>query len=107
MGRDNNSSPVPLAALADKLDVGLNHPLLERTAEALEYLLSDNQVPFMPTTPLDAFSMLLADRLRYKPNERDMVAMHHEFGLLDPSTGVMVRTTTMRKREVCFFSLFC
>jgi len=30
------------------------------------------------TTPLDAFALLLADKLRYQPNERDMVVLSHE-----------------------------
>ena len=30
---------------------------------------------------MEAFSNLLADRLVYEERERDMVAMHHEFGV--------------------------
>ena len=33
------------------------------------------------STTLDAFCSLLEDKLVYAPGERDMVAMHHEFGI--------------------------
>lgn len=35
-------------------------------------------LPSRPATPIDLFSHLLAYRLRYNPNERDMVILHHE-----------------------------
>ncbi|ESK83942.1 saccharopine dehydrogenase (nadp+ l-glutamate-forming) [Moniliophthora roreri MCA 2997] len=35
-------------------------------------------VPKQPTTPLDLFTLLLSHKLRYAPDERDVVVMSHE-----------------------------
>ncbi|KZT63559.1 hypothetical protein DAEQUDRAFT_770505 [Daedalea quercina L-15889] len=44
-------------------------------------------VPSGPTTPLDAFALLLADRLRYQPCERDMVVLSHELVASSPASS--------------------
>ena len=65
-----------------------------QVADALQFLLNgqeqNDSKPLRSPTALDAFSTLLADRLRYLPGERDMVAMHHEFGIEDERTGKKV-----------------
>ncbi|KAI9093121.1 Saccharopine dehydrogenase-domain-containing protein [Phlyctochytrium arcticum] len=70
---------------------------LARIMEALEWLgmLSADNALALPATeasasavsPLDAFCSLLQSRLVYKEGERDMVAMHHEFGINWGSAG--------------------
>ena len=48
---------------------------------SLEWLFSPESLPPPPTkaaTLIDHFSALLAHKLRYEPNERDMVILHHE-----------------------------
>ncbi|KAG2222858.1 hypothetical protein INT45_000473 [Circinella minor] len=75
-----------------------NEAMGGQVADALQFLLTgqeqnDNKLPRFPTA-LDAFSALLADRLRYLPGERDMVAMHHEFGIEDQCTGKKEKATS-------------
>ncbi|KAI9244018.1 alpha-aminoadipic semialdehyde synthase [Phascolomyces articulosus] len=67
-----------------------------QVSNALQFLLSggNNKIPPQSPTSLDAFSALLADRLCYLPGERDMVAMHHEFGIEDQRTGKKEKVTS-------------
>lgn len=44
-------------------------------------------VPGHQTTPLDAFALLLADRLCYQPGERDMVVLSHEIVARSPESS--------------------
>lgn len=47
-------------------------------------LSSENMVKLSkgsPSTVLDAFCTLLQDKLVYTAGERDMICMHHEFGI--------------------------
>ncbi|ORZ00118.1 Saccharopine dehydrogenase-domain-containing protein [Syncephalastrum racemosum] len=83
-------------ALAERLGVDRHHAIVERVHEALDFLAADKTAPYaqQATTPLDAFSALLAHRLQYLPGERDMVAMHHAFEVEDPKTNRMESITS-------------
>ncbi|KAI8139537.1 Saccharopine dehydrogenase-domain-containing protein [Fennellomyces sp. T-0311] len=67
-----------------------------KVAGALQYLLAGDNTRGTPSSPtsLDAFSALLADRLCYLPGERDMVAMHHEFDIVDSRNGKKEKVTS-------------
>ena len=61
-----------------------NNAVLPRLVDAIKWLgLNDPKlgVDAKATSTLDAFCSLLQDKLVYEPHERDMVAMHHEFGI--------------------------
>lgn len=72
-------------------------------------LLGDNSdLPSLPAkypkTPIDHFCALLSHKLRYLPGERDMVILHHEFGISngDVKTSTLVaygddKSTAMAK----------
>lgn len=50
----------------------------------LDMFSAKNTVRLAPgssSTILDAFCALLQERLVYAPGERDMICMHHEFGI--------------------------
>ncbi|KAI9496686.1 Saccharopine dehydrogenase-domain-containing protein [Zychaea mexicana] len=72
--------------------------MVPQVADALQYLLGAGEERGVPPrqlpSALDAFSTLLAGRLRYLPGERDMVAMHHEFGIEDQRTGKKEKATS-------------
>lgn len=57
--------------------------MVEKTWSAISYFLSEEQekVNASNGSALDLFSILLSRRLKYDKGERDMVAMHHEFGV--------------------------
>jgi alpha-aminoadipic semialdehyde synthase len=69
--------------MADKLGLPKDHPMAEKTWSAISYFLSvDGSVASINgNTALDLFSTVLARKLKYDHGERDMVAMHHEFGV--------------------------
>ncbi len=49
-----------------------------------------------PITPADALALYLAHALRYAPNERDLVLLHHEIVARDPRSGTeQVHTSTL------------
>ena len=75
-----------------------------QVVDALQYLLAGDKTrgATTPPTALDAFSALLADRLCYLPGERDMVAMHHEFDIVDPRNGRKV----INDRGIFFFYFY-
>ncbi len=50
----------------------------------------------VPITPADALALYLAHALRYSPNERDLVLLHHEIVARDPRSGAeQVHTSTL------------
>lgn len=52
--------------------------------------------PPAPITPVDALALYLAHTLRYAPNERDLVLLHHEIVACDPRSGAeQVHTSTL------------
>ena len=65
------------SAAKDLIDPSQMEPLLR----ALDWLFSPASLPPLPTkpaVPIDLFSALLAHKLRYNSQERDMVILHHE-----------------------------
>lgn len=69
--------------MTDKLGLPKDHPMVEKTWSAISYFLSvDGSVTSINgNAALDLFSTVLARTLKYDHGERDMVAMHHEFGV--------------------------
>lgn len=69
--------------MVQKLGIPRDHPMTEKVWSAISFFLSDTAADFKNTgdSALDIFSSLLSKRLKYQKGERDMVAMHHEFGI--------------------------
>ncbi|CAO3676791.1 unnamed protein product [Umbelopsis vinacea] len=90
-------------AILDRLHLDASNPLVPKIFEALQFLSlingNDSSAPAFPAgqqiAPLDAFSALLASKLCYQPGERDMVAMHHEFGIIDRNGKPQNMTSTL------------
>lgn len=78
--------------MVKKLGLPRDHPMTEKVWSAISFFLSDKAADFNDTgdSALDIFSSLLSKRLKYEKGERDMVAMHHEFGI-EHSSGKKVR----------------
>nr|KAJ3417907.1 hypothetical protein HK105_000609 [Polyrhizophydium stewartii] len=89
------------AGIASKLALDLSRPdhaaKLDRVASALNWLnmLSDKHEAEPSASVLDAFCALLQRKLVYAPGERDMVAMHHVFGIEWANGHTEKRTSTM------------
>ncbi|TCD71109.1 hypothetical protein EIP91_000203 [Steccherinum ochraceum] len=49
--------------------------------------IDDALLPKSPAPPIDVFAALLAHKLRYLPDERDLVVLSHEIVAADPTTG--------------------
>ncbi|KAG2187767.1 hypothetical protein INT44_005457, partial [Umbelopsis vinacea] len=88
-------------AILDRLQLSPSNPLVPKIFEALEWLSLTNShdssaFPAVEQiAPLDAFSALLASKLSYQPGERDMVAMHHEFGVVQRNGDLQTMTSTL------------
>jgi alpha-aminoadipic semialdehyde synthase len=71
--------------MVNKLALPKDHPMTEKVWSAISYFLSGKGNDFSningSNTAIDIFSSLLSKRLKYDKGERDMVAMHHEFGV--------------------------
>lgn len=78
--------------MVEKLGLPKDHEMTEKVWSAISFFLSDKSKDFKSTndSALDIFSSLLSKRLKYEKGERDMVAMHHEFGI-EHSSGKKVR----------------
>lgn len=92
------------AAIADRLDLPKNHPSVGKVVDALQWLSlmpsanAHNGTPFTAqnsTTNLDSFCNLLMNKLKYNPHERDMVILHHEFGVQLKDGTDQTRTSTL------------
>lgn len=93
------------AAIADRLDLPKNHSSVGKVVDALQWLSlmpsainSTNGAPFTAqnsTTNLDSFCNLLMNKLKYNPHERDMVILHHEFGVQLKDGTDQTRTSTL------------
>ncbi|KAI8640529.1 Saccharopine dehydrogenase-domain-containing protein [Parasitella parasitica] len=86
--------------MADKLGLPKDHFMIEKTWSAISYFLSANdkeEVNSPNGSALDLFSILLAKSLKYDKGERDMVAMHHEFGVEHRSGKKETLTSTLIK----------
>ncbi|KAF9293993.1 hypothetical protein BGZ74_011470 [Mortierella antarctica] len=99
---DNNSRT---AAIADRLDLPKNHPSVGKVVDALKWLSlmptstaassGDAFTAKNSTTSLDSFCTLLMNKLKYLPLERDMVILHHEFGVQLKNGQEQTRTSTL------------
>ncbi|KAG0096191.1 hypothetical protein BGZ93_004881 [Podila epicladia] len=99
---DNNSRT---AAIADRLDLPKNHPSVGKVVDALKWLAlmpssttassGDAFTAKNSTTSLDSFCTLLMNKLKYLPLERDMVILHHEFGVQLKNGQEQTRTSTL------------
>lgn len=71
--------------MVNKLGLSKDHPMTEKVWSAISFFLSDQNTEFnnggSHHSALDLFSSLLSKQLKYQKGERDMVAMHHEFGI--------------------------
>lgn len=84
--------------MVDKLGLPKEHFMIEKTWSAISYFLSANdqeRINSKNGSALDLFSILLSRRLKYDKGERDMVAMHHEFGV-EHRSGKKVRFKSIR-----------
>ncbi|KAJ3014576.1 hypothetical protein HKX48_005081 [Thoreauomyces humboldtii] len=97
IGKDSNRS----AAIAKALSLDAKNPVqaqhLKTVVEALEWLgMLSHDTPVNPSgSVMDAFCAHLQRRLVYAPGERDMVAMHHEFGIQWRDGSKEKRTSTL------------
>ncbi|KAG0210244.1 hypothetical protein BGX33_005025 [Mortierella sp. NVP41] len=101
-GKHDNQSRT--AAIADRLDLPKNHPSVGKVVDALQWLSlmpsagAQAVAPFNAqnsATTLDSFCNLLMNKLKYNPNERDMVILHHEFGVQLKDGTDQTRTSTL------------
>lgn len=93
------------AAIADRLDLPKNHASVDKVVDALQWLSlmptgnnSNSSGAFTArnsTTTLDSFCNLLMQKLKYNPLERDMVILHHEFGVQLKDGSEQTRTSTL------------
>ncbi|RUP47188.1 Saccharopine dehydrogenase-domain-containing protein, partial [Jimgerdemannia flammicorona] len=101
-----HSDDTRISAVADKLDLPKSHAMVGTVVEALRWLsllptalpISSPAAPATPTTalaPLDAFCGLLSHKLQYNAGERDMVVLHHEFGIRARDGREETRTSTL------------
>ncbi|KAI9146443.1 Saccharopine dehydrogenase-domain-containing protein [Paraphysoderma sedebokerense] len=73
--------------ISKKLNLEQSHPKFKRLVEAMEWLEMVNstspvEVPNLKTVaPIDVLCHVLQKKLVYAPGERDMVCMHHVFGI--------------------------
>ncbi|KAI8992221.1 Saccharopine dehydrogenase-domain-containing protein [Pilobolus umbonatus] len=81
-----------------KLGIPSNHKMVENTWNAIHYLLEENEFTGKQgESALDLFSTLLSKRLKYEQGEKDMVAMHHEFGIEHRNGTKEILTSTLIK----------
>ena len=86
-------TPVPVdpASLVSALTDALPLSRIEPTLEALAWLTDPSAglppVPTTPTLPIYLLTILLSHRLRYAPDERDLVILSHEIVTEDPALG--------------------
>ncbi|KAI8065099.1 Saccharopine dehydrogenase-domain-containing protein [Gongronella butleri] len=89
---------VPRVPLGQAL--ATNHQgIIDQVAEALAFLRKGTDAMAFPAdqklAALDLFSVLLTKQLSYAPGERDMCAMHHEFGIEDVNGNRETLTSTL------------
>lgn len=65
------------AALAAYLDLSLDSPVLDHLAWL--GLLSDDPLPADQTAPIDILTARMLEKMQYRPGERDMLVLRHEF----------------------------
>ncbi|KAI8322217.1 hypothetical protein GQ54DRAFT_317268 [Martensiomyces pterosporus] len=89
------------AALASKLGIAPSSPLVSRLLLAFEEfgMLGSNgdssMSPLTAPTALDALSKVLQQSLKFKPGERDLVCLYHEFGIENADRTYDVQTSSL------------
>ncbi|KAJ1748278.1 hypothetical protein LPJ79_004661 [Coemansia sp. RSA 1821] len=83
--------------LAERLNATASGPLVARLLSAFEEfgMLDPNQQNISAPTALDALSQILQSSLKFKPGERDMVCLFHEFGIEEPDNTYNVQTSSL------------
>ncbi|CAG8724941.1 13586_t:CDS:2, partial [Acaulospora colombiana] len=80
--RSNMNMSSRISAISQKLDLPLNHNMVETVVNSLEWLslIQTQDTPLQisqkfknPISPLDLFCVLLQDKLKYNPGERDLL----------------------------------
>lgn len=72
-------------AVAGELGLAPDHPVLDRLAWL--GLFGDEPLPTDATTPLDALARRMAERMSYRPGERDLIVLIHRFTVADAEGG--------------------
>ncbi|KAG2207514.1 hypothetical protein INT47_004264, partial [Mucor saturninus] len=98
-GKTGLTSSERYETMVEKLGLPRDHEMTEKVWSAISFFLSDKSADFKNTngSALDIFSSLLSKRLKYEKGERDMVAMHHEFGIEHSSGKKETLTSTLIK----------
>ncbi|KAI1311045.1 hypothetical protein EDD11_003552 [Mortierella claussenii] len=105
-GASSHDNESRKAAIADRLDLPKSHASVGKVVDALQWLslmptdtASNNALAAFTahnsTTTLDSFCSLLMNKLKYNPQERDMVILHHEFGVQLKDGSEQTRTSTL------------
>jgi saccharopine dehydrogenase-like NADP-dependent oxidoreductase len=78
--------------VAERLDLKSDSDILDR----LEWLglFSEAPIPENQNTFLDVLVPIFLNKMEYKPGERDMIILHHEFQAYYPSSGEKERLTS-------------
>ncbi|RIA90080.1 Saccharopine dehydrogenase-domain-containing protein [Glomus cerebriforme] len=95
-----------ISAIADKLNLSKNHQMVEKVVDALKWLalmpnsrtpLSSSLIPSTAntSTSLDTFCSLLQQKLRYNKGERDLIVLHHDFGIRLKNGEERTKTSTL------------
>ncbi|PKC09641.1 alpha-aminoadipic semialdehyde synthase [Rhizophagus irregularis] len=95
-----------ISAIAEKLNLSKNHQMVEKVVDALKWLslipdsntsLSSSLIPSTAntSTSLDTFCSLLQQKLQYKPGERDLLVLHHDFGIKLKNGEERTKTSTL------------
>ncbi|KAI9255460.1 Saccharopine dehydrogenase-domain-containing protein [Sporodiniella umbellata] len=93
-------SDVSKDTIVQRLGVSKDHPMAEKVWSAIDFLISGNDTfpdHLKGASVLDHFSQILAKQLKYNDGERDLVGMHHEFGIEHRSGKKETLTSTLIK----------
>lgn len=94
--------------VVNKLGLDKDHPMTEKVWSSISYFLSGPNNDFSNinggNSSLDIFSSLLSKRLKYDKGEKDMVAMHHEFGV-EHSNGKKVSAYYINENDSLFLMI--
>ncbi|ORY05235.1 hypothetical protein K493DRAFT_42596 [Basidiobolus meristosporus CBS 931.73] len=87
LGNNSGDHNSRLSKISQKLELPQNHPMVGRVLSGLSWLQMTKEAnstalpKIRAPTVLDGFCTILSNQLQYGAHERDMVALHHEFGV--------------------------
>ncbi|KAI8872471.1 hypothetical protein GQ42DRAFT_174340 [Ramicandelaber brevisporus] len=88
-----------MGAIAAKLRLPAAHPMVDRTYQSLQWLGAIDSplaaAPLAAASALDGLCEILRIKLAYAPKERDLVVLHHEFGVELGNGSTETRTSTL------------